>query len=71
MISYGCVLPIVYHMCRWFSLGLGFTMTFSLMALSIDQRMKLKVGLYVEQKKNLKVNSNHLGHVAPNVFGVF
>jgi hypothetical protein len=46
-------------------------MTSSLMGLSIDQRMKLKVGLYVEQKKNLKVNSNHLGHVAPNVFGVF
>jgi hypothetical protein len=46
-------------------------MTSSLMGLSIDQRMKLKVGLYVEQKTNLKANSNHLGHVAPNVFGVF
>ncbi len=72
MISYGCVLSIVYCMCKWFSLGLRFTMTFSsLMGSSIEQRMKLKVGLFVEQRTNLKANSIHLGHVGPNVFSVF
>jgi hypothetical protein len=47
-------------------------MTFSsLMGSSIEQRMKLKVGLFVEQRTNLKANSIHLGHVGPNVFSVF
>jgi hypothetical protein len=41
------------------------------MGLSIEQRMKLKVGLFVEQKTKLKANCNHLGHVARSVFGVF
>ncbi len=45
--------------------------SFSLMGSSIEQRMKFKVGLSVEQRANLKANSNHLGHVAPSVFGVF
>jgi hypothetical protein len=41
------------------------------MGSSIEQRMKFKVSLFVEQRTNFKVNSNHLGHVAPSVFGVF